>query len=806
MKDLKLALRVLRQSRLFSAFAILSLTLGIAANVAIFSIVNGVLLRPLAFTDPDRLFGLVEIVPKFANLYPMLPVNPRHAEVWKKMVPGIESLGMAQGRHLVLGGLGEALRIPAEAVTPELLTTLKVQPLMGRLIQPTDAQEGHDHVAVLTYSLWRGQFGGARDIIGRDVRINGLPYRVIGVLRAGFRFPPSMVSFGLESEPKQLFTPLWIRLLDHSLEGDFNFSAIVRLKAGVSRETTLAALNTAQAAVSATFPDKMEIHADLIPLNDIAVRNLRTSLFLVLGSVAAVLLVVCLNLATLMLARGALKRREIAVRTALGASRWRLIRQALAESVLLSAIGGALGTLLARVAFRAILLFAPATLPRREDVSINFKVLLFALGITLLTAVIFGLYPAWRQSHLDPQETLASSSRSSTGSRAGTRGRSILIGSEVALSTVLLLIGGLLLSSFVRVMNTNPGFEVANHVSARLSLPAADYSKDENVIAFYDKLLDRLSNQPGIGQAAVVSQLPLSGETWIDLMSRPGDTRPQFERPTTNVRFISGPYFEVMGIPLVSGTTFDRFDRKNPVVVVSAAVARVLWPHENPLGQTLMLEDKAMKVIGVASDARADLEKRAPSIVYVPYWDNRTGIQPNLNVVMRTFVPTRDAVTALRGAVARLDTGVPVSDVETFGDVLSDSMAQRRFQMLLVAAFAISALLVAALGIFGVVAGVVSARRSEIGIRMALGATSTGVAGMVIRQGMLPVAMGLLAGIVITLGFGSAIGGILYQVQPADPITFAAVTVLLASVALLACWIPARRAANIAPVEALRYE
>jgi len=289
-KELKYGLRVLGQNPLFSTFAVLSLTLGIAANVAIFSIVNGVLLKPLAFAEPGRLFGIVEIIPKMANLYPILPVNPRHAEEWKKMVPEMERLGMAQSRRLVLGGFEQPLRVPAEAVTPGLLTTLEVQPLMGRLIQASDAQEGHDHVVLLTYSLWRGQFGADPKIVGRDVRINGSPHQVIGVLAPSFRFPLTGWHFDIESEP-QLFTPLWSRLSDHSLEGDFNYSAITRLKPGVRRETAVAALNTAQAAIAKTFPDKMEIRADLIPLSDMAVQNSRTSLLLVLGAVAAVLLI-----------------------------------------------------------------------------------------------------------------------------------------------------------------------------------------------------------------------------------------------------------------------------------------------------------------------------------------------------------------------------------------------------------------------------------------------------------------------------------------------------------------------------------
>ncbi|MBV9759457.1 MAG: ABC transporter permease [Acidobacteriaceae bacterium] len=805
MKDVTYALRRLRQSPIFTTFAALSLALGIAANVAIFSIVNGVLLKPLAFPEPDRLFAAVEVVPKVAQLYPILPVNPLHAEKWKSMVPGIERLGLAQAQHAILGGAGQPLRIPIATVTPDLLRTLKVQPLLGRLIEPSDAENGRDHVVLLSYALWRGQLGGDPNIVGRDIRLGGIPNRVIGVLRPEFRLQQADVFSDLESQP-MLLTPLTLRLSGESLEGDFNYSAIVRLRPGVSRERALAMLNTAQASITKSLPDKMELRADLIPLNEISVRNSRLSLWLVLGAVGAVLLIVCLNLATLMLARGTLRNREVAVRTALGASRFRLIREAFMEAMALSAVGGALGIALAKAGLRAILAAAPAALPRRDEVALDLNVLLFALGLTLATALLFGLYPAWRQSRRDPQEALAASGRANTGSRSGTRSRSILIAIEAGLSTVLLALGGLLLDSFVHLTHTEAGFEVGNQVSAKLSLPGANYSKNAASIAFYDKLLDELSSRPGIRIAAITSHLPLNGETWIDLITRPGDTRPLFQHPTTNVRFISGSYFEAMHIPILEGRTFTPADKASPVIVISNSVAKLLWPRENPVGETILLEDQRLRVIGVAGDTRADLEKSAPSVVYAPYWYTAAGSSFNMTVVLSASVPPGDAVSMLRRSVAKIDSGIAISNVQTFGEVLSDAVAERRFRMQLVGAFAVAALLVAALGIFGVIAGVVSARRNEIGVRMALGATPAGVVAMVVRQGMLPVWWGLAAGIAATLACGPLIRNLLYQVQSSDPLTYVAVTLALSAVGALACWIPARRAASIDPMQALRYE
>ncbi|HSU31110.1 MAG TPA: ABC transporter permease [Bryobacteraceae bacterium] len=801
--DLSYAFRLMRKSPGFSALAIGSLALGIAANVVIFSIVNGVLLKPLEFPDLESLYTLFEVEPRVANLYPELPVNPQHAENWKKTVPAISELGLAQPQNVVLGA-GQAVRVPAVVVTPDFLKALGVRPMLGRLISPSDAESGRSHVVLLTYALWKGRFGGKRDIIGQQVRIEGFPHRVVGVMAPSFRLPtPGPFFIRQEAE---LLRPL-VRPKDRSLIGDFNYDAIVRLKPNVSRETALAEFNASLAAFAKTFPERIDIHADLIPLSDYGVKDQRRALIVLLGAVGAVLLVVCLNLAALMVAKGELRSQEMAVRTALGATRGRLIRQSITEALVYAIVGGAIGIWLAALALKPLLLLVPDTLPRRSEVGIDHAVLLFALGLIVLTALIFGMYPAWQQSRGNPQEALGATTRSSTISKAGIRGRSVLIGIEVGLSTALLVMAGILAHSFVRLMNVHTGFTAQHGLSAQIDLPAGKYRSSEASNSFYARLLTQLKQQPGIEAAGLTSQMPLDGETWMDGVSRPGDVRPTSEKPTANVRFVSPAYFSALGIPVESGRTFEEQgrERKN-AVIISRVLAKRLWPHEDPVGQTLMFNERATEVVGVVADTRANIDKQAPLVAYVPYWSNVLGVEDHLSVVVRSNMSADAVAGILHQTVASLDEDVPVSKVRTFGEVKLEALASRRFHTMLAGVFAGAALLVAALGIFGVIASVVAARRNEIGIRMALGATSAGVVRMVLRQGMMPVALGIIGGIVVTVALGSLMQALLYEVSPSDPITVCAVVVLLAIVAALACWIPARQAARIDPIEALRYQ
>ncbi|HSU53303.1 MAG TPA: ADOP family duplicated permease, partial [Candidatus Dormibacteraeota bacterium] len=716
--DLTYALRLMRKSPGFTSLAILSLAVGIAANVVIFSIVNGVLLRPLAFSHPENLYTIEEIIPKVAHLYPTLPVNPRHAAEWKKTVPGIEQMGLMQSGSATLGGAQTTL-VASARVTPDFLQTLGVKPIVGRLIDSTDAQQGHDRVVLLTYELWKTRFGGIPNIVGRQIPIGGVPYNVIGVMPASFHCPQLGPEFS--KQPAQLLTPLVLNLLRTSLMGNFNYGAVVRLKSGTDPKIVLADLNVEQTAIARTFPEKLEIRAVLAPLRSYIVKDSRRALIVLLCAVLAVLLVVCLNLAVLLLARANLRNQEMAVRAAIGASRWRLFRQSLTESLLYAVLGGAAGTWLAVVGFKWVLNAVPQNLPRAADAQIDNGVLVFALGVTILTAFVFGLYPALQQSRRNPQATLGATSRSSTASRKSAGARVLLIAFEVGLSTMLLIVAGLFMNSFVRLLDVNTGFQARHGVSAQINLPGANYKSDGSVQLFYEKLLNSIEHRPGIAEAGLISQLPLEGEMWNDDLSRPGDPRPVSSRPWTNVRFIGGSYFAAMGVPLLEGRTFrNRTGERKDVVVVSDSVAKQLWPKESPVSQPVILNGQSFTVIGVAGDTRAEMDKVAPLMVYVPYWASNIGSVSQYNVILSTTLPPHDAITLLRQTVSSLDHGVAISKVRSFDEIVADSVAPRRFQLTLVSLFAVAALLVAALGIFGIVAGLVAARRSEIGIRMAL--------------------------------------------------------------------------------------
>ena len=804
--DLRSATRILRHEPGFAALTILTLALGVGANTAIFSIVNGVLLRPLPYGDPDRLVALREMIPAIAQTYPTLPVSARHFTEWRQRASSFGHLSAIDTRSAALTGVGEPEQLDIARVSADLFDTLGVQPALGRAFAQGEDQSGHDRVAIISDSLWRRRFSGSRAIVGKTIQLDSQSYTVIGVLPPWFRFPSARVlDVGQVSASKpELFRPL---VFDDDemkeLMGNFNYTVIARLKRGLTADRSLAELNVIAAQLVKMSGEKMDLRASVIPMRESVVGKSRRGLWVLLAAVGSVLLIGCVNLANLLLARSERRAKDVAIRAALGAGGGQLVRQELVETVFLAVIGGVLGVVIAAAGLGALVRSAPPDIPRLDEVRLDFWVLAFALAITTATGLLFGLAPAWRAGHADPQDALRSGGRVMSGGVSGARLRGGLVAAEVGLSVVLLVTAGLLMSSFARLIGADKGFRAPSVLAGHVQIPSEKYTEKDQRNAFHERLLDRLRAQPGVLSAAIVTALPLTGETWVDMAALPGDTRPELERPMVNVRFASADYFRTMGIPLLAGRTFSDNDRKRNVAVISERVAHVLWPGQNAVGRQLVMNETTREVIGVVSDVLTEPHKPAVSIVYRPHWE---WAPSGVELVARAAGDPRSIGTGMRAAIRGVDPDVPLPELHTMQEVLAESLAQRRFQMLLILAFAGTALLLAAMGIYGVVSYSVTRRRNEMGVRMALGAQGRDLYQMVIRQAMLPVAVGLLAGLGAALAIGRVLASLLFEVGPRDPIIMTTVTGLLLAVALAASFVPARRAASASPLEALRCE
>jgi putative ABC transport system permease protein len=808
--EIRYALRALSRDRAFAAMVVLSLAVGIGANTAIFSLVNGVLLRPLAYRDPDRLVAIDQIVPKLANLYPALPVNLAILFEWRKQATSLESIGVMMPASVNLSGAGEPELLAGARVSANIFAVLGVQPRLGRSFMEGEDPAGHDRVAILADSLWRRRFHSDPAIVGRKILLNGLPHEVVGVLPPSFRFPTGAGFAGFSAAAKtEVFRPLGYENDNLRLHmGDFNYWVTARLRSGVSISKARAELNVVQAAISAKIPeDHLDLHASIVPLQERMVGDVRQGLLLLMAAVGAVLMILWVNLANLSLVRAAGRARDAAIRTALGASRARLLRQSLAESLLLALTGGALGVALAYGGLRALLAAAPIDLPRLNEVHVDLRVLLFALAVSLAAGAVLGILPALRSAAAAPYESLKSGSRTNTEGRRGLRIRNLLVSLEVGLSATLLVTAGLLIASFVRVMTIDKGFDVERVIALDMSLPSTKYPNDAPRAAFFRRVLDKAAAMPGVQSLALVSALPLEGETWIDIVGTEHDPRPLLEKPSTNVRFISPGYFQTLRIPLRDGRDFQEQDQKRKVVIISAGLAQRLWPGQNPVGRKLDNGSDAqspMEVIGVTPDVRStSLDHDPVNMMYIPYWQ---WAQRQGSLLVRTAMDPRGIAAALRSAVWAVDSEVPIPEVRTLEQVMERSVAQRRFQVMLVVLFAAAALALAAFGTYGVVSYGVARRRAEMGIRMALGATRSDVLKMVLRQGMMPVLAGLAAGAMAALVIGRSLASLLFQVSPRDPTAFIAAGAVLLLVSVAACLVPARRATQVNPTDALRFE
>jgi predicted permease len=806
-KELGYAIRGLLREPRFAVFCVLMLGVGIAANTAIFSIVNGVLLEALPYREPARLVTLGEVIPAVAATYPTLPVSARHFTEWRQRSSSFESLTAMSTGTSNLTGVAEPERIQSARVSASFFETLGVGPQLGRGFLPGEDSEGQDRVVVISDSLWKRRFQADPAILGKTITLDDVPCLVVGILPPRFQFPAVAL---FESGPTLAEKPELLRPLVFSkgelneLMGTFNYPVVARLKDGVSPEAALADLNVLAAQLEKASGETVDLKASVRSLRESMVGGSRRGLIVLFCAVGAVLLIACVNLANVMLARAERKGREWAIRSALGASRASLLRQVLAETVVLALLGGALGVILAAGSLGELLRHVPADIPRLSDVRLDTRVLLFALGLTLATGLLSGLVPALRLTRDDPQSALRSKGRTSTSERRGARFRDGLVGAEVGLSAVLLILAALLGGSFIRVMRNDKGFRAPTVLAADIAIPLSKYQEDEQRIRFHQQVLDRLQSQPGVVTAALSTAVPLTGETWVDSAWVPGDPRPEVERPIVNVRFVSEDYLETMGIPLIAGRSFTQHDRGRKVAILSERIAKLLWPGRVAVGRRFARgDDDFYEVIGVAGDVRTDPDQPPVAIVYRPYWE---WAPRRVVLVARAAAEPGSIAPAVRSVIRSVDPDVPVPEMRTMHEILEESVAQRRFQMLLSASFAAAALLLAALGTYGVVSYAVALRTNEMGIRMALGASPSALRRMVLKQAMVPVVAGLTLGTITALLAGRLVRSMLYDVSPNDPAIITAVILLLAGVGLAGAWSPAERAVRVNPLAVLHDE
>jgi predicted permease len=805
LSDLRLALRRLVHAPGFTAVVLLTLALGIGTTTAVFSIVNGVLLRPLDHPEPEQLVDVRVACSAFPQ-YPIMPLNARFYVEWKAC-PAFSHFAMVDRfpGEITLTGAGEPERLRSLRVSANLFDTLGVAATLGRTFQTGDDASADTRVAVISDGLWRRRFSADPAILGRSLTLDQEPFIVVGVLPAGFRLPVSSVT-GIgrsAAATTELFLPKFLSEKErNNIIGQFNYDGVGRLAPGITVAEAEAQMNVIAARLSQLAGGEVQVGSSATPMQEAVVGHARRGLLVLLGAITTVLLIACLNLAVLALVRAERGGHDAAVRAALGASQGRLLRAALLESVLLAIAGGALGILVARGTLSVLLFFAPANLPRLDEVGLDGTVLGFAVLLTSATALLFGLLPAWRTARSDPGDALRGSGRTTTGGRADTRLRHGLVAAEVGLGAMLLVTAALLLGSFVRVLQTDPGFAAPTVLTADIAIPMAKYSQREQRTAFHARLLERIRSVPGVEAAAISTALPMQGQVWIDSLWTKDNPVPQAERLNCNVRFVSADYFAALGIPLRAGRSFEEADGDRPVAVISEKVAAHLWPGQNPLGRRMVHHGREdVEVVGIVGDLRANADTAAVPVVYRPY-----SVWPpaRVQLIARANGSPRALAGSLRAALREVDSDVPVPAFRTMNDLRDASVAERRFQVLLASSFGVAALLLSGLGIYGVISYAVARRTKEIGIRAAFGAQTSDLRALVLRQGLTPVAIGLAVGLACALGLGRVLGAMLYETRSDDPLVYAGVAAVLIVVAVAACWMPARRATRVDPMEALR--
>jgi len=801
-QDLQFGLRMLRKSPGFSAVAVLTLALGIGANTAIFSLINTVLLRPLPYKDADRLvtsWGYNRTRGFTTNL-----VSPLDFADWRSQNHVFEDMAASTDVTYTLTGAGEPALIIAYSFSADYFQVLGVPPLLGRTFLPEEEQPGKNQVAVLSYSFWQNRLGRNPAIVGQNITLDGAPYTVVGVMPPGFKYPPRT----------ELWTPL-TPVPEAANNRDYRYLRVMaRLRPGVPMKQARTEMNAIAARLALAYPktNKDEDATTLIGLREMISGDIRPALLVLLCAVSFVLLIACANVANLLLSRGAGRQKEVAVRTALGASRARLARQFLTESMLLGLIGGAVGVALASLCTRAMVAMFPPTIfnlniPHVEQIPIDGWVLGFAATVSLVTGAVFGLVPAL-QAGKNTSDSMKEAGRGQAGSARGSRFRNALVVAELALSLILLTAAGLTLRSFVYLLRGDLGFNPEHVLTMRVLPPSSKYKTDEQGIAFSDRALEQIQSIPGVKAAGTVTFLPLSGWEGRRSVALEGQAMPQSQRPMARWSSVTPDYFRAMGIPLLKGRFFGERDNHGApgVAIISKSLARQIAPNAELLGKQINVDGVkgAVEIVGVVGDVHQfGITSEMTSGIYLPFAQLPA---PIICLAVRTAEDPYSVAKAAQRAIWSVDKDQAVAFVMSMSDLASESLAPQRVMMLMLAAFGGMALLMAAVGLYGVIANSVAQRTHEIGVRMSLGARPGDVLKLVLRQGLGFVTIGVCLGLGGAFALMRLISSLLYGIRPTDPATLAGAALLLAGVALMASYVPARRAMKVDPMVALRHE
>ena len=814
-QDVRFGLRMLRKNPGFTTVAVLTLALGIGANTAIFSVVDAVLLRPLPYPDSGQLVSLSERGPDWSGGSLSYP----NFTDWRNQQSVFEGFGVYTGGNFTLTGAGEPARLEGMLMSADVFAALRAQPEIGRVFREDEDKPGVPPVAVISHALWQNRFGGDAAIVNKTINLDGKPYTILGVMPAGFEFPDKV----------DLWLPVGPSFADSNMQKRDNHPGLfglARLKPGVTLEKARTDLDAVAIRLEQQYPESNKTRRVQIDrLLDNKVGNVRRALWILLGAVSFVLVIACANVANLLLARAAAREKEIALRSALGAGRWRITRQLLTESGLLALLGAAVGLLFAKGALRLVAALAGESMPRAAEISLDPRVLLFSGLVAVLTGILFGLAPAWHASRVNLHGTLKEAGRGATSSRAGLRQGLVI--AEVALTFVLLVGAGLLLVSFHRLLQVNPGFVADRVLTFHINLPGEKYQSDEQQILFYQALLEKVRALPGVRAASLASQIPLDENGWDMLFLIEGRPEPPPHlQPSLQVHLIAPDYFQAMGIPLLQGRDFTEQDNRERLrgassgndwgaglnsIIIDEEFAKRYWPNQNPLGQRIRIpwgergKQPIVTIVGVVGRVKQNRLSEQGGMVqaYFPFYQQTL---QRVTVVVKTTTEPAAMLATMRQQVSQLDPAQPIFGIYTMKEMRDHNVAPDRLNLGLLGGFAALAFILAIVGLYGLLSFTVTQRQREIGVRMALGAQRFDVLTLVVGQGMRLVLIGAFIGLLGSFALTRVLTSVLFKVEPTDPLTFVTVTFALCVVALLACYIPARRAMRVDPMEALRHE